>query len=330
MKRNKLFFGIHKIIIWGIIPILLTLGAVVTSLIYYREVSYSTLQYQHPIASIQFPKGDELIPGNTIHGEFIARENNLGALGIKVTTFNRINNSAIAFRLREKGKIDWYCYNTYFTDRFPNDEYYPFGFPVINDSFGKTYEFELLAGSGESGNAIGIRKNTNAFVSRYTFNKQKIVSNNKILISFLEKKSVNLITNVNYLLFLAIFFVPLVLYFLVVVGWKNIQKGNKNSFYHYALLMFVLTVYIVYPVLMKTNIVLFIALLILFISLIYKIAYQRLFTVAAILIFFCPLWLYIQKEEMANRSTVLVFFLMVDGMILLVKELYIRKKMKKV
>lgn len=325
MKKNKLFLSPLQIIIWGIIPFILVAGAIILSLVYYREVSYSTLQYAHPITEIQFPKHNELLPGDIVHGEFVARENNLGALGIKVTTFNRINSTAIAFRLREKGQKDWYCYNTYFTDRFPNEELYPFGFPVIKGSAGKTYEFEILAGNGEPENSIGVLRNTRFFVSRYTFNKHYILLDKMALISFLERKAVNLVTNINYLIFLGIFFIPLALYILIVSNWGKIQKVRVRFFYQYLLLLFILTVYIVYPVLMKTDIMLYIALLILVISYVYKISAQRLFTVAAILIILCPLWLFIQKPEMANRSAVFVFFLMIDSLILLIKESYFSK-----
>lgn len=326
MEKNKLLFSLHHIIIWGMLPFILVVSAVIASLVYYREVSYSTLQYRHPITEVQFPKDNELLPGDTVHGEFIARDNNLGALGISVTTFNRLNNTAIAFRLREKGRTDWYCYNTYFTDRFPNDELYPFGFPVIKDSAGKTYEFEIFAGSGEAGNAIGILKNTKFFVSRYTFDKTFLLSHRTILIQFLAKKSINLFTNVSYLIFLGIFFVPLIVYLLVVLSWKTIQEKQGKFIYQYLLLLFIIAVYVVYPVLMKTNIILFIAFIILLISIIYHISYWRLFTIAAFLLVFCPLWFLIHREEMANRSSILVFFLMVDGLILLSKELYSSKE----
>lgn len=328
MKKKLHFNSFQKLINWVLVVAILLGTALFLSLLYYREVSYSTLQYTHPTSEIQFSEDTELIAGKKIQGQLIAYDNNLGALGIKITTFNRLNKTYIVFRLREKGEENWYCYNTYLTDRFPNDELYPFGFPVIKDSKGKTYEFEILSEDGTHGNAIGFQKNARVFVSRYTFDKSQILSSNSETFSFILKKGTNLITNINYLFYLAIFIVPLGAFAFMVLGLKNLNKTEYGFMYPYVFIFCMIIVYILYPVLMKTDVVLFIGSLTLALSILYKISFRNIFAIAMMLLLFCPVWFLINKEEMANRSAVLVFFLMAIGLMLLVKELHESKTIK--
>lgn len=77
---------------------------------------------------------------------FVAPEANLGALDLKFDTSRSQQTKRITLRLKKAGAETWFYENTYLVNDFYNRAFYPFGFPVIVDSAGQIfiYEVELL------------------------------------------------------------------------------------------------------------------------------------------------------------------------------------------
>ena len=62
---------------------------------------------------------------------------------VKFNTFDQINLESLIFRIREKNSTDWYYQNKYKTDQINKEIFFPFGFPIIENSQGKVYEIEI-------------------------------------------------------------------------------------------------------------------------------------------------------------------------------------------
>ena len=98
-------------------------------------------------------KTSPLVKGEKIIGEFTAPENYLGAIRIKFDMKQKIVNDTVIFRIKKKGDKNWYFKSKYDARLFTGMKDYPFGFPPIKNSKGKTFIFELqsLKGSPEEG-----------------------------------------------------------------------------------------------------------------------------------------------------------------------------------
>lgn len=315
MKKEK--FNTIKIII---VPFLMLIVGFFLSIYFYLEVSPLTLQYVHPTSQISFPLSKELLKGDRIHGEFIAKENNLGTIAIPITTFNRLNNDIIVFEMRVKGAKFWNIVNKYVTDRFPNDKPYPFGFPVINNSQGKTYEFEVYSMNGVRDNAVGFTKGSKFFYSRYTFSRTYLTGE-KSLASFAQKKVANLLMSPQYIFYLLLFLAPTFLYYNVILDNKIEKKHSKiRGIIPYTFIASFLIVYIIQPVSMKSDIVWYIVVLIYLTASYFHKHASDLLVIGLILLIVSPLWLLMNIVEIANRSAIMIWFITGISLILLYKE----------
>lgn len=191
--------------------LLLVAGAVFS--FYYivtSDFSFSILPHNESIQYFNIPE-KELIAGKKISGEITASENHLGIIALRINTFDRENEDIIHFRLKEKGSKNWYADKPYRTT-FGNNELYNFGFPLIENSKGKTYIVEIQSVKGIPGNAISISREAPVIVSKYKFPKQELLSNPEILYSFLSKKIFYIVSNGETLFALFIFFLPFLYY----------------------------------------------------------------------------------------------------------------------
>ncbi len=217
-----------KIIVNYVIPILLIGGWVF--FVFYKAFiiehvfSIVTDAYSHSnLTSV--PKG-EILQGQKIAGYFQANYDNLGILGFKTWNFYRINKDSTVFRIKEKGAQDWYYSYQYNTDQFQPDNYFTFGFPIIQASKGKTYEFEIESLYGQPGDAIGISINDPVFIAKYQYPKDEVLSSPKAIGFFALLKIHNLIKNSEFTSFIYIYLLPAVLYLLYILGpGKTLTKS---------------------------------------------------------------------------------------------------------
>jgi hypothetical protein len=127
---------------------------------------------------------DELVKGEKLQGMFTANDNYLGQVSIRFYNFGRINPDSVIFRIKEQGQSNWYYEGTYKTDQFQPDMLFPFGFPMINDSKGKTYVFEVESLNGLSEHSIGLSTVTPLGATLYQYPKKLLLSNPKTFINF--------------------------------------------------------------------------------------------------------------------------------------------------
>jgi hypothetical protein len=292
-------------------------------LIFYEETYPTTLlRYMDAGIYSSFVNGP-LIKGKIIHGEFSASYNNFGTVKVRVATFNRVNNDSIVFQLREKGSKDWTVFNTYVTDVFPNGFLYSFGFPVIHDSQGKTYEFEIYSVNGTKDNAVGFSRGYHTVASQYIYSKGELLHDRQLLKFFVIEKVKNLAFDINLYLYLFGFCIPTLF---IVCTYTYSKKTVRIVGIAFSL--YLLSVYIFLPLAMNSNVILYVATVCCLIATRIKLSGSVFFAVSLPLLLSIPFFVANGMLASANRYSVLIFFLIIIGIILLAHELFMLKKQK--
>src|SRR5258708_18011115 len=160
MKKTHYQFR-EGLVRWGVVPFLLVfLWAILT--VWYSvslDKSFTVIAYYHNHINFSRISHQKLLAGSTIAGEFIGQDTNLGIVAIRFRTFIRVpyrDEDMLVFRLKEKGAKKWYYENTYKSGLIYELPLFPFGFPKIADSKGKTYLFEITSLYGNQTNAVAI------------------------------------------------------------------------------------------------------------------------------------------------------------------------------
>ncbi len=201
-----------------ILIIFLFIVGVLLSLFTYSE-KFSILSFSYNRNNFINFQNKELLKGEKLEGKFDAKENNLGIVAVRFNTYGRINKDSVVFRIKQKNADSWYYQNKYKTDQFQPDDFFPFGLPVINNSKGKIYQFEIESISGKSGDAIAVSITEPIFLTKYQF------SNGKYSIIYVLKKIINSFTNIDFISHSIIYFLPLS--FFVLLSFLNLKFISK-------------------------------------------------------------------------------------------------------
>ncbi|GIW61558.1 MAG: hypothetical protein KatS3mg089_0410 [Patescibacteria group bacterium] len=191
----------HKWVKWGFVPfsfLMLWLGLSLYNI--RAESGFTVLIYQHGKENFSNFNSRQILAKEKRIGEFRAQYDYLGIVAVKFNTFSKINDDYLLFRIKEKGSNKWYYENKYKVDQFQNNQLFPFGFPVIADSFGKTYVFEIESLHGESGNAVALSSIDPVFVTKYQYPSKEILGNINKATSFLKIKLINSFSNKAFLI----------------------------------------------------------------------------------------------------------------------------------
>lgn len=150
--------------------------------------------------------GAEILRDDPLKFEFKANFNNLGEVQFLLDNRNMTTPDMITFRIREKGSDNWYSENSYDTSTMKAGYYYPFGFPFIKNSKGKTYEIEITSVNGSIGNSLLLENTTNFYQAIYNFPLSYLRQNKEFIPTFVYWKAVNYLSLLNFkdLLFLTI------------------------------------------------------------------------------------------------------------------------------
>lgn len=180
-------------------------------------ISRNSLEFSHRSQDFITRPVNQLTQGQKIVGRFTAKENNLGQLAVRFTSNYKEPSDRIVFRFKPENHHQWYYQAEYNTDQFQNNQLFPFGFPLIEQSKGQSYIFEIesLSGSTESGQ-IGISQENPPFTSRYTFSPRSVTA----ISSFLIKKTFNILSNTDFLATSFIFIIPILFYLALVAQRK--------------------------------------------------------------------------------------------------------------
>ena len=212
LKLFKAFLN-NKWIKWGLIPLLLFIFWSGLSIMYYKNnfgVTSLTSNYSKRI----FNKYsiDRLQKSDIVAGEFTSHFNYLGIVAIRFNTFFQINEDIIRFRIKEKNSSKWYFQYDYTTPQFQPNQLFTVGFPVISDSAGKTYLFEIESLQGEKNNAVALSPIEPVIVTKYQYPKHEITSKPIKAAEFIMLKASNSLTNIDFIISTFAYIIPLALY----------------------------------------------------------------------------------------------------------------------
>jgi len=198
----------------------------------------------------------ELVKGEKLQGTFIADDNYLGQVSVRFYNFQRINPDNVIFRIKEKGQSNWYYENIYKTDQFQPNQFFPFGFPVINDSKGRRYDFEVESLNGLPEHSIGLSPVKPLGAVLYKYPKSLLLSNPKTFVNFfinnkIKKIQINgqsfvaLGIYLNFIL-ISLFLIYFTLEYLEKKRARALLKINPTNVMVFALILLVLSAIILY------------------------------------------------------------------------------------
>lgn len=175
----------------------------------------------------------EILKDQIVYGSFYSEDNNLGILSVRFNTFNRINNDLLTFSIKEKGNDNWYYSNKYKVDQFQPDDLFTFGFPIIKNSKGKSFDFRIQSINGKHKDAVAISTIEPIFVKKYQFAKNELLRNDTLLAAFFYKKFLNAFSSFNFVVSSLIYLYPLAIYIL----WLYPIKPSLRYLYKRYVLM---------------------------------------------------------------------------------------------
>ena len=350
-KDIKKLLKDRKFIRYAFNPLALLLLWVVLTVLYVItfDTSFSIWSYNHPNADFTKLTFNPLYKGTEIAGQFKAQDNNLGIVSIRFQTFIRPPYSLedhYLFKLKEIGAKNWYYENTYRSGLVYDVPFFPFGFPQITNSKGKTYEFQIISLNGNSINALEISSRKPILVSKYKYSGHELLQNKKELINFIFIKFYNAFHNPDLIFSSFIYLLPFLFYLAWISFLENtlkpitnrissmIRKLERNPYFGPVIrlikkifihnldyfLVFVVSVDIF--VIQLTNDVVYLVIAALWIATL-KVNKQdssKSFIVGIVLIVLCPLFLALKSEPTAEKSGAWSFVFLAVGMLQLLFE----------
>lgn len=289
------------------ISLIITVAGIILAFVCLQEVNVTSLLTYHDRGVYSFNINGPLVRGIVVRGEFRAAYDDLGMVKLRIRTYNRINTTHLRFEIREKGKGAVWATNEYATDRFEDGLLYPFGFPLIADSKGRTYEFSLESLDGTPDNAIGIVSGYHDVASQYVFTKSQILSGSGQILSFIRERALRTLTDPYTVLFFSMFLVPAVIY--SIERYRNIM------------MVYALLIYTYIPLSMHANTILVLAASVAGIALLTRTVASRIYVVALLWLLQIPVAIAFGNVLATNRAATLVFFLVLIGGIISVSEL---------
>jgi hypothetical protein len=203
-------------------------------IIYWLTLSYFYLQQLDPSPSILIqqhtvPENNHinLIAGNKISQEIISKFDNLGIISIRFQTYKKSNNDTLIFRLKEKGGLSWYYVAQYHTDQFQDHQLFPFGFPVITNSKGKTFIVEIESSQGTKTDRVMIDNLLPSLISKYKFHIQNINLLTPAIYKYIIQKIINIVSIMALLYPIILYLFPLLLFLTLHV----LSKFSKRICY---------------------------------------------------------------------------------------------------
>lgn len=300
-----------------------------------KNLGTTVLTYDHSKSEIITRNFSEILAGNIIKGEFSARDKNLGIVAVRFNTFFRINEDVVEFRIKEKGTKNWYYKNSYTTPQFQPSQYFTFGFPIIPNSEGKKYYFEIESAHGVHENAVALSAIEPIFETKYQYSKTLIMKDlrssggfiirrffnsegENYAVDYIVRKLINIFTNVDFLISSIVYFMPLFLYIVWLLFFK------KYLFDEYYLIFMPVILMILSSILNITGndtVIIGLTSFWFFVAFVYKLKSYFSFIFSLVLIIMSPLLLYTSLEVLSVNFTVWGYLFLVVGVLQQIIEL---------
>lgn len=186
MDKSTIYIVIRRFIL--VIPCIILVGLHIMQ----PNTGLTSLVSTHkPNTLLVSKQNTPMLKNRKVRTTFTAPHNFLGTIFIHFNSHNRFVNDWIQFRLREQGSDVWIYQNQYNTRDIKNLEMFPFGFPLIHNSKGRTYEIELISKNGTGGNSVEISAEASTLQSKYQFPRNMIFSHPSTGVDFLISKISN-------------------------------------------------------------------------------------------------------------------------------------------
>lgn len=202
----------HKIIIISVIG--LSIGMWFMSLfVFGNPYGFFSIENIHSKKSIVQQKTTKLLKEETVKIEIKAVESNLGIMSMRFGEYVKTGvEDTIQFRIKEKDANVWYHTSTIQSGAIEYQSLYPFGFPLIADSKGKSYVIEITSLAGDEKNAITIDVNNPRVSTVYILSRQMVMKDFSTLRSFVMLKFITVFHNFNRVALSLIWLLPLLLF----------------------------------------------------------------------------------------------------------------------
>lgn len=184
------------------------------------DKSFFSLTKTHSHELVNNFSEDKILRGNKITGSFISEYDHLGTVSLNFSYSERVafkKEDTLTFKIRERGSDVWYFEAPYRSGIVFDTTFFPFGFPVIEYSAGKTYEFELFSYKGNEENALSLKKGFPTMESRYLIPRSEATTGVSEFIDFMIKKIFNKATTLEILFISIISFLPLGIFILWIL-----------------------------------------------------------------------------------------------------------------
>jgi len=322
-------FFLNKVVVYLVVPLILLMVWLGLSIQFNSYGSLSVLTYRYDRRTDRIDQNfKEIHKGDVIFGEFKAKEDNLGIVSVRFKTFSRINDDILIFRIKEKGAKEWYYENLYKVDQFQPDDFFTFGFPIIKESKGKTYELSLTSTKGISKNAVAISPINPTVITEYKFTKKELLSDKRLFVSHFYKKFLSSFENLDFFISSLVYMYPLIFYLLWLypVGplvrfyLKQSDIGKalpKNIMRFYVTLVLILAPILINILLINgfSSIIadLILVSLWILVTLKYRLDSTVTFLMPIILTILCTILVFFKLEDSAQRCAIWIYYFLVTG-----------------
>ena len=177
-----------------------------------NDISLLSLNVTGKDEELVSTRSGALLAGDIVKGRFHSQYKNIGLLSVRFDNNYHTSDDVLMFRFKESGAEKWFYEAKYNTDQFQPHKLFPFGFPLIADSVGKDYIFELESLKGTTESGILIDRQDPVFVAKSSFSKAYLLQNKKELQNFIVTKPYSLLVDPIIRFNLLIYFSPLILY----------------------------------------------------------------------------------------------------------------------
>jgi len=273
-----------------------------------------------------------LLKDKSIKGEFTAQENNLGIVAVRFYTFHRINKDVVRFLIKEQGAKNWYYEQTYKVNQFQWDNYFTFGFPIINNSKGKHYIFEIISLHGTRYDAITLSRIQPVLETKYQFNKSQIFSSPNKLVYYIYKKFLNSISNTDYIVSSLVYAIPFFIYLWTALIWyifrdHPIFERIKEIHGTVIILQIIILLNILFVQHLTSDFAIYIILGVWLVAVLrYKLEGKINFFFAFLLILGTPIALALNDHESAEQAAIWSFYFILFGLLQQMWELNFKTK----
>ncbi|MFA6550626.1 MAG: hypothetical protein WCT36_04725 [Candidatus Gracilibacteria bacterium] len=165
-----------------------------------------------------------LSQGVTVSAEFRATESQLGIISFRFQKPDSQTASSVVFRIKEKGRSAWYYEHEYTANQLHENNWYPFGFPILEQSRGKVYQMEIEGSSVSKEDAVLLLANRGFLVQHQVPNERLFAPIHRVFLLFQN----NVISTVKAEIFLYVGFIVGLFYFTFIL--KKISVYAKTIF----------------------------------------------------------------------------------------------------